>query len=302
MKKSVSLFLLLFTLILLSACSNSSADDSKAKKEQDIQSNEQKEKGSAEHVNNAEEKPFIFQYDNLEIELDKSLKDSLDINDTAFFYSDEILTEQDIMIGTMTSMSLDEWENGNWNGGYALVYYDHNGVAYIFEFYYDWPYSNNEFTSQYENYVYTFESLVKNLLIYGFHSTDLKMKQAIPVQLDLNQEYGIEVSRVIYRDLQNWYTTLKTSFENEISLKEKYQVISTVGQEVEQAYPEFRQIPFPSIMLGENIVNATNLLKEWSESPYRAEKASHLNIDNKVEMLRQYLEVIDKQITELENS
>ncbi|MEK6455811.1 hypothetical protein [Caldifermentibacillus hisashii] len=318
MKKRIQ-FMLLLAVLLLSACSSASVEESggeetKEKITQDVQPTDQSKKESTEQENDEEENKFIFRYNSnnssLEIELDKRLKDSLVINVADFYYRDKTLLRQDIFLGTITSMPLVEWENQNyWDRDYSFVYYDHNNqIIYLFKPDYGEPYTdyvnelntNDNVPAEYENYVYTYESLINSLLNYGFVSSDLIMKQSIPKQLDSNQEIGIDISRSMYQDLQNWYSTLNSSIKNEMSIEEKYKVISNTQLEVEQKYPELRQIPFPTLELSVNIVNCIDLLKGWTEIPYRADEANHLYIDNRIKMLRQNLEVVDKQLKEFE--
>lgn len=296
--KKIIIYLLILTLSLLSACANSSVEESKASKERGVQSTERESTNQEKDSKVGQEDSFIFQYNDIELKLDKDLKDLIVLDDPYLVYRDQTLPEQDIILGTFESMSLEEWET--WNGDYALANYDDSNLVHVFNVIFDWPYSEGEYTAQYEQYMYTLQLLVNNFMRNDYIIPTIIMEQVPDPLVVQDQKAGVEISRSMYQDLENWYTTLTTSFKNEMSLDEKYEMISTIQQEIEQEYPEFRQIPFPSIELAENIIQAFSLLSEWIEFPYKSEKLNHLVMDNQLEQLRQFLEVIDTQIKEFE--
>lgn len=329
-KKHIMVVLLLFFVILFaSACSeNGSANTESTQAGENKEVAEPKTNSddlttadttAVKEESNAEQeekrKTFKHAEQNYSIDLDENIGDELIIEEgetTTIYYQDQALLKENVLIGTIYRISPDEWNNLVFEEKVnSYVTYDEDADMinmYVQEI--TNPYSeyvnellspSDEIPEDYINYNVTKELFLASILDSDFTYGLISTEQSMPKAFNQNQIAGIDISERMYQDIAGWYDALENNISNEMTLDEKGDEIFRILTEVQETYPELRQIPFPTFEIGANITHTLDLLRGWYEYPYFADEPNHLLIENQISVIGQFAEVIESQLEEIRN-
>ena len=310
--------ILLLLLTLLGACSvdessNHELEGSEDKPAEATNETESTE-GDSDNQDTEMEVPKTFSHSEYDysIQLHDDFREKLviDIGEiTDIYYKDESLIKDNVLLGSIYPITVDDWESRDSfevYGTYAY-YSELDSRYYVYMPNIDSPYSelvdeySEEIPEEYLDYLSTAGTLRNSLLKSNFAFGPMLDKQNIPIELNQNQIAGINISEQMYNDLTEWYTYLETNINDSMTLQEKGSIMYDLNSRVHETYPELRQIPFPTVEIGMNISMAMDLLRNWNEFPYPGEKANSIMIDNTIIIFEQFLVTISQQLDEIKN-
>ncbi|WP_026907574.1 hypothetical protein [Paucisalibacillus globulus] len=320
------LFLSLLISIFIGGCSQTdNATDNLNNNENDIGENAESISKDKDQSNSEKEVVEVKNDENIythpdntfSIKLDERISDKLTIEDgdreVYIYYNDTTLLKEKVLIGSILAYSQEGWNKKRQENPAGLVLH-YEDFVYLYEANYDYAlYSNYQVADNLEDpaaitypkeqleYEKDYQLVLHGILNSGFIIGSIELSQEIPNQLDSNQQVGIDIATDMYEDLFDWYSRLDSALE----LKGKegfYEVFPDIYTERQVNYPELRQIPFPTYELSRNIVNALDMIYSLSELAYHEEETSIIYVENIVIGLGQYVDVINNQLKELQET
>jgi len=246
------------------------------------------------------------------IQLDSLVLDLHDIDENlvyekigkyiSIYYLDETILKKYVPVG-----ELEEVSEGEISENASLIYYnEENDAAYQYTPSGDLDLYmilgeevNQETKDAYDNYYMSYQSVFNKLLENDFISSEIVIDQESVYDIE---DYEFNFAEDIYEEIEEWHDDFQYIVTGDLEEDERNKRLNELENEVLEAFPEFRQMPWPNQEIAHNLITPIEYLKEITNVVYISREVEDKYDEAMLLIIGQFLEVVENQLNEIQNN
>src|SRR5699024_5491191 len=158
---------------------------------------------------------------------------------------------------------------------------------------------NQETKDAYDNYYMSYQSVFNKLLENDFISSEIVIDQESVYDIE---DYEFNFAEDIYEEIEEWHDDFQYIVTGDLEEDERNKRLNELENEVLEAFPEFRQMPWPNQEIAHNLITPIEYLKEITNVVYISREVEDKYDEAMLLIIGQFLEVVENQLNEIQNN